>query len=65
VIVLVIFGGSQLPKLARNLGHAQQEFKKGIQEGKSDSDAKTQANAEAPACLARLKASYLSFETTI
>ena len=26
-IVLVFFGGSQLPKLARNLGQAQKEFK--------------------------------------
>jgi sec-independent protein translocase protein TatA len=30
VVVLVIFGGSQLPKLARNLGKAQQEFKDGL-----------------------------------
>jgi sec-independent protein translocase protein TatA len=26
-IVLIFFGGSQLPKLARNLGQAQREFK--------------------------------------
>jgi sec-independent protein translocase protein TatA len=32
VIVLVIFGGSQLPKLARNLGRAQREFKEGMEE---------------------------------
>ena len=31
-VVLVIFGGSQLPKLARNLGHAQKEFKHGLAE---------------------------------
>ena len=30
VIVLVLFGGSQLPKLAKNLGKAQKEFKDGI-----------------------------------
>ena len=29
VIVLVIFGGAKLPKLARSLGEAQKEFKKG------------------------------------
>ena len=28
-VVLVIFGGSQLPKLAKNLGKAQKEFKDG------------------------------------
>ncbi len=30
ILVLVLFGGSQLPKLARNLGKAQKEFKDGI-----------------------------------
>jgi sec-independent protein translocase protein TatA len=33
LVVLVIFGGSQLPKLARGLGSAQREFKKGLDEG--------------------------------
>ena len=33
LVVLVIFGGSQIPKLARNLGQAQREFKKGLDEG--------------------------------
>lgn len=27
-VVLLIFGGAKLPKLARSLGEAQQEFKK-------------------------------------
>jgi sec-independent protein translocase protein TatA len=30
VVVLVIFGGSQLPKLARSLGEAQKELRKGM-----------------------------------
>ena len=30
ILVLVLFGGSQLPKLARNLGKAQKEFKDGM-----------------------------------
>ncbi len=30
VVVLVLFGGSQLPKLAKNLGQAQREFKKAM-----------------------------------
>jgi sec-independent protein translocase protein TatA len=33
VVILVLFGGSQLPKLARGLGSAQKEFKKGLEEG--------------------------------
>jgi sec-independent protein translocase protein TatA len=38
VVVLVLFGGSQLPKLAKNLGKAQQEFKKGLDDGKKEAD---------------------------
>jgi sec-independent protein translocase protein TatA len=36
VVILVLFGGSQLPKLARGLGSAQREFKKGLEEGAAD-----------------------------
>lgn len=38
VVALVLFGGSQLPKLAKNLGSAQKEFKKGLAEGKEDEE---------------------------
>ena len=31
-VVVLLFGGSQLPKLARSLGQAQNEFKKGASE---------------------------------
>jgi sec-independent protein translocase protein TatA len=34
-VVLVIFGGSQLPKLARNLGKAQKDFKEGLAEAEA------------------------------
>ena len=34
VVVVLVFGGSQLPKLARSLGSAQSEFKKGLAEGR-------------------------------
>ena len=34
VLVLVLFGGSQLPKLARNLGKAQSEFKSVLDAGR-------------------------------
>jgi sec-independent protein translocase protein TatA len=36
VVVLLLFGGAKLPKLARSLGQAQTEFKKGIKEGAGD-----------------------------
>ena len=37
-VVLVIFGGSQLPKLARNIGKAQKEFKDGLSESANEAD---------------------------
>ena len=33
IIAILVFGGSQLPKLARSLGQAQKEFKSGLDEG--------------------------------
>ena len=45
VIVLVIFGGSQIPKLAKNLGKAQREFKDGLTEGEVEA-AKERAATE-------------------
>ena len=38
VVLVLLFGGTQLPKLARGLGSASHEFKKGIEEG--DKEAK-------------------------
>jgi sec-independent protein translocase protein TatA len=38
VIAVVLFGGSQIPKLARNLGSAKTEFEKGIKSVKVTDD---------------------------
>jgi len=38
VVAVVLFGGSQIPKLARSLGSAQSEFKKGLSEGSGKTD---------------------------
>jgi sec-independent protein translocase protein TatA len=35
-IVLLIFGATKLPKLARSMGQSVNEFKKGMNEGKED-----------------------------
>jgi sec-independent protein translocase protein TatA len=32
-VVALLFGGTQLPKLARSLGSASHEFRKGVEEG--------------------------------
>ncbi len=36
LIVLLVFGGTKLPKLARSLGQAQKEFKHGAEGRRSD-----------------------------
>lgn len=41
VVVLVLFGGAKLPKLARSLGQAQNEFKKGTSEAEAAEDPAT------------------------
>ena len=33
LIIMLIFGGAKLPKLARSLGESSKEFKKGLNEG--------------------------------
>lgn len=48
-VVLVIFGGSQLPKLAKNLGKAQKEFKDGLAEGQDEKTAEQKARDAASA----------------
>ena len=45
VIVLVLFGGAKLPKLARSLGQAQNEFKRGLKDGSAESDEETTKDA--------------------
>lgn len=42
LIVLLIFGARKLPDLARSLGASAKEFRKGIEEGSSESDADDQ-----------------------
>jgi sec-independent protein translocase protein TatA len=39
LVVIVLFGGAKIPKLARSLGQAQKEFKAGLDDGaKGDGD---------------------------
>ena len=54
IIVLLVFGGSQLPKLAKNLGKAQKEFKDGLAEGMKDDKQAAQPvqQAQAPQSVA-------------
>lgn len=45
IALIVVFGGSQLPKIARNIGSAGKEFKKGQQD---DDDHKTSTPPPVP-----------------
>jgi sec-independent protein translocase protein TatA len=47
VVILVLFGGAQLPKLAKNLGKAQKEFKDGLADGQRANEAKAAEKAAA------------------
>lgn len=38
IVAVLLFGGTQIPKLARSLGQAQKEFKQGISEGQAEDD---------------------------
>ncbi|HEY1634227.1 MAG TPA: twin-arginine translocase TatA/TatE family subunit [Acidimicrobiales bacterium] len=51
-VVALLFGGSQLPKLARSLGSASHEFRKGVEDGgqaeDNAADDKGKAKGKAP-----------------
>jgi sec-independent protein translocase protein TatA len=49
IVLLVLFGGSQIPKLAKNLGKAQVEFKKGLADVRGESAAEPEPAAAAAA----------------
>ena len=51
VVLVVVFGGSQLPKLARNVGTAGKEFRKAQEEAEQEEAAKA-AKAAPPAVAA-------------
>jgi sec-independent protein translocase protein TatA len=39
LVVLLLFGSTRLPKLARSLGQASREFKEGVKEGATEGSA--------------------------
>ncbi len=44
-LVLLVFGGAKLPKLARSLGQAQNEFKAGLKDGHDGDKEETEEKA--------------------
>ena len=43
VLIVVLLGGKKIPELARSLGKAKGEFKKGLAEGEKEDTAKTES----------------------
>jgi sec-independent protein translocase protein TatA len=63
LVILLLFGSTKLPKLAKSLGEAQKEFKKGVAESELEHSAKalpeekvTMTKAELDAMLAEREA---------
>jgi sec-independent protein translocase protein TatA len=48
-IILLVFGGAKLPKLARSLGQAQKEFKEGTREDLESQPAEQRSDGNEPA----------------
>jgi sec-independent protein translocase protein TatA len=48
VIILLVFGGTRLPKLARSLGQAQKEFKTGLSASEEAAAERERAAIDAP-----------------
>ncbi|HET8990685.1 MAG TPA: twin-arginine translocase TatA/TatE family subunit [Acidimicrobiales bacterium] len=43
VVAVLVFGGSAIPRLARNLGSAKSEFEKGVKDAKASAAKATEA----------------------
>jgi sec-independent protein translocase protein TatA len=56
VVVVLLFGGAAIPKLARNLGSAKNEFEKGLDEGKKASSSSTAATSNGTSAAAETPA---------
>ena len=48
-VIALLFGGSKIPELARSLGKAKGEFKKGLAEGEKDAEVADAEVADKPA----------------
>jgi sec-independent protein translocase protein TatA len=48
VVLVVLFGGAAIPKLARNLGSAKHEFEKGLKESQQPDQASNDTGPTSP-----------------
>ena len=47
LIAVIVFGGKKIPELARSLGRAKGEFKKGLAEGEKEESASKPGDVDA------------------
>ena len=52
IVIVLLFGGNKLPKLARGLGSASHEFRKGVAEGDKSTDDEGSAEKDDRSCTA-------------
>ena len=57
VVALILFGSTQIPKLARSLGSAHKEFKQGLTEGETGARASATATPAVSAVVVATPAS--------
>jgi len=62
VLVVLLFGGAAIPKLARNLGSAKNQFEKGLEEGKTEGTSANGASANGASAAADAPAPTSSTE---
>ncbi len=46
LVILLLFGASRIPQLARSLGKSMSEFKKGVKEGQEEDAEKAEGESE-------------------
>ena len=47
-VAALLFGSSQIPKLAKSMGQASKEFRKGLEDGADDEDTADTPKADQP-----------------
>lgn len=63
IIILLVFGSTKLPKLARSMGEASREFKKGVADPDKDgSPAESRARPDEPVTMSRAELDALLAE---
>ena len=55
-LIVLFFGAAKIPDLARSLGRAKGEFKKGLAEGESDADKASAKKEDSPELVETKKA---------